>query len=166
MIETGRLPSSAVASYGSEPRAATKDTASPQRSLSKFVSLAKARIHGMKKSFTENDWTVQVDKLVLGEPSSRAVILGPSSLSLGQRAFRRSLRNNPWLPQVVEIRSSDAVHTGSAPSFCPGDLAYVTDRAAQLFDLTRLVETAGTILIEGANGVGGQKLTEMLFEQR
>lgn len=155
-LEAGRLPAMAIdGRSGSAP--AKRNAAAPRRSVSLLAGRAKARLRGLKRTLTENDWTVQIDRLIACEPAFRAVIVDPSLLSLGQRAFRRSLRNNPWLPEIVEMRGN-----GDGLSFRPGDLVYVTAKAAQPFDPARLVDAAGVVLIEGANLMGAYRLTEAL----
>ncbi|HTJ58485.1 MAG TPA: glycosyltransferase [Devosiaceae bacterium] len=161
-IETGRAP---PPKFGKERlyefRPSKRRVAPWRRVVSLLPDNAKTRLRRLKKAILENDWTSQVEKLISCEPASRALILEPSSLSRGQRAFKRSLRKNPWLPDLVEIRSAIAAGN-SSPALRPGDIVYVTARAARVFDLSIVVETASVVLVDGANLPGGQKLTEVL----
>jgi len=136
--------------------------AAARRVLATLLDRAKTTLRSWKNRFTENEWTVQVERLLACEPASRAVILGPSLLNVGQRALRRSIRRNPWLPEVVEIRNRDESIGALTPALRSGDLVYVTAAATRLVNPSRLVAAAGIVLVEGANLAGGQQLVEGL----
>ncbi|PTM97174.1 glycosyltransferase family protein [Mycoplana dimorpha] len=127
------------------------------------VDRAKARLRGLKKRLTENDWTLHVGRVTSGEPALRGVILEPSLLNLGQRSFRQSLRNSPWSPKLIQVRAKEVTGKESGFAFRPGDLVYVTARAALLIDPDRLADFAGLVFVDGSNSRGGQKLTEALM---
>lgn len=150
-IGAGHQPAPTVAAEARQGKAAAASR-SPVRML---VRRAKAGLRGFKRNLTENDWTFQVDRIASCEPALRAVILAPSSLNLGQRALRRSLRRNPWLPQIVEVR-------GEGSAFRPGDLVYVTAQAVRTTSLDSLIDSAGLVFVDGANLPDGQRLTEAL----
>lgn len=163
-IAAGHLPVPAVAiDSGGKSRPAEKGPA-VRGSARTLVGRAKARLRGLKKTLTENDWTFQIERAISCEPALRAVILEPSPFNLGQRAVRRSLKNNPWLPKIIGIGSAELIDSSSQPVFRPGDLVYVTAKTAERFDLTSLVDSAGVVLVEGANRKGGQRLTELLLD--
>lgn len=162
-IQAGNLSSSiSLIRAGNKPHS-LENARATRAAISVLVKQAKMRLGAWRKRLTENDWTLHVDKVTTCEPAVRAVILMPSPLNLGQRSFRRSLRNSPWRPKLVEVRVSGVAQKKYEFAFRPGDLVYVTGKAARLVDLTRLPDSAGLVFVDGSNSRGGQKLMEALI---
>jgi hypothetical protein len=142
-------------------------TARARKAAAGFRSRGRAALGTLERKLTENDWTHHVQRLVQCEPILRAVIVGPSMLSRGQRALRRAVRMSPWLPQIMEIRHSAAngrrLGKGFAGrDFTPGDLVYITTNGAVFGDLSSVCDRADIIMIEGINRTGGGQLADLL----
>ncbi len=131
-----------------------------KRLITESTLRARVILRGLRRTLTETDWTAHVQRVVSCEPALRAVILAPSPLSIGQRAFKRALRNSPWLPEIVEVPAGKAAASGLAVG--SGDILYVTARAARLFELAPFLESAGLVFVDGINLSGGQELTQRL----
>lgn len=161
-IQAGNLSSSMPVVQARTESQATNNASATRTAIGMPVNWLKAKIRGFRKRLTENNWTLHVDRVASCEPAVRAVILGPSSLNLGQRSFRRSLRNSPWRPRLVEVRVSEIAKEKFQFGFRPGDLVYVTAKAVRLVDLNRLLASAGLVFVDGSNSKDGHKLTEAL----